>query len=177
VAFLRGINVGGHRVSKERFQELFAEMGWAGAVTFRASGNVIFDAEEGEGEAAMTNRIEQHLEKALGYAVPAFVRSAAEVRAIAAYEPFEPGTVAASAGKLQVGLLRVAPSASASRNVLALATGDDRLAIHARELYWLPSGGLLESELDLNAIDAELGATTRRTMGTMEQIATKKLGD
>jgi uncharacterized protein (DUF1697 family) len=99
------------------------------------------------------------------------------VQAVAAHQPFEAQAVAASAGKLQVGLLRAKPTAGARKKVLALATDEDRLAIHARELYWLPSGGLLESELDLKAIDAELGITTRRTMGTMEQIAAKKLSD
>ncbi len=177
VAFLRGINVGGHRVSKEQFQALFAEMGFADPVTFRASGNVIFDALERDGEAAITSRIEERLEKSLGYAVPTFVRSAPEVKAIAAHEPFEEDVVEASAGKLQVGLLRDKPSAAARKKVLALATDEDPLDIRAREVYWLPSGGLLESALDLKAIDAVLGVTTRRTAGTMEQIAAKKLGE
>lgn len=154
---------------------LFAEMGFAGAVTFRASGNVIFDAQDGDDEATITSRIEEHLEKSLGYAVPSFVRSAAEVKAIAAHDPFDAAAVAASAGKLQVALLKTKPSTGARKKVLALATDEDRLALRARELYWLPSGGLLESELDLKAIDSALGATTRRTMGTMEQIAAKKL--
>lgn len=176
VAFLRGMNVGGHRVSKEQFQKLFAEMGFTDPVTFRASGNVLFDARD-DGEAAITSRIEEHLEKSLGYAVPAFVRSAAEVKAITAHEPFDADAVAASAGKLQVGLLRGEPTAAATKKVLALSCDDDLLAIRARELYWLPNGGLLESALDLKAVDAELGATTRRTMGTMEQIAAKKLAD
>ena len=49
----------------------------------------------------------------------------------------------------------------------------DLLAIEGRELYWLPSGGLLESGLDLKAIEKLLGTDTRRTMGTIEQIALK----
>jgi len=41
------------------------------------------------------------------------------------------------------------------------------------QLYWLPSGGISESNLDLKAIDAVLGPGTIRTMGTIEQIASK----
>lgn len=52
-------------------------------------------------------------------------------------------------------------------------TDEDLLAIEGRELYWLPSGGISESELDLRAIDAALGPGTMRTMGTVEQIAAK----
>jgi hypothetical protein len=57
--------------------------------------------------------------------------------------------------------------------VLALATDEDQLAIADRELFWLPSGGTIDSELDLKAIDRALGKGTQRTMGTIEQIAAK----
>jgi uncharacterized protein (DUF1697 family) len=65
------------------------------------------------------------------------------------------------------------PAAGARKDVLALATEEDRLALEGRELYWLPSGGISESDLDLNAIGANLGLTTVRTMGTIEQIVAK----
>jgi len=56
---------------------------------------------------------------------------------------------------------------------MALATPEDRLAIEGRELYWLPSGGISDSDLDLKALDAALGQGTMRTMGTIEQIAAR----
>jgi hypothetical protein len=52
-------------------------------------------------------------------------------------------------------------------------TPSDRLALGERELYWLPSGPMSDSELDLKAIEKQLGATTIRTMGTIEQMAEK----
>lgn len=48
-----------------------------------------------------------------------------------------------------------------------------RAPSRGRELYWLPGGGLLESDLDLKAIEALVGADTRRTTGTIEQIVAK----
>jgi hypothetical protein len=78
-----------------------------------------------------------------------------------------------SKGKLQVSLLKKKPTAAAKKKVLAQVTDEDLLAVEGRELYWLPSGGLLESSLDLKAIEKLLGADTRRTMGTIEQIAAK----
>ena len=38
-AFLRGINVGGHRVKNTELRALFEAMGFADVHTFRASGN------------------------------------------------------------------------------------------------------------------------------------------
>ena len=43
VAFLRGINVGGHIVKKEKLQEVFISSGFQNVVTYKQSGNVIFE--------------------------------------------------------------------------------------------------------------------------------------
>jgi uncharacterized protein (DUF1697 family) len=81
--------------------------------------------------------------------------------------------VDASKGKLQVSFLSAKPGAAAQKQVLALASDDDRLEFGARELYWLPKGGTQESALDLKTIDKVLGVSTMRTMGTVEQMAAK----
>ncbi len=176
VAFLRGMNIGGRRIKNEELRREFAALGFDEVSCFRASGNVIFAADEDD-EGALAKRVEVGLGEALGYEVPVFLRSAAELGAIAALEPFDPDLVEESAGKLQVSLLLKKPKAAARREVLAMASGEDRLAIEGRELYWLPSGGLLESSLDLKAIDALLGLSTRRTKGTIDQIAAKHFTD
>jgi len=173
VAFLRGMNLGKRRIKNDELRRHFEEMGCEEVSTFRASGNVIFSAQGAEKEGVLAERVEAELDARLGYDVPVFLRSIEEVAAIAAQEPFDPKLVAKSKGKLQVSLLAKRPSATAKRKALALATDEDLLAIEGRELYWLPSGGLLESDLDLKAIAALLGSDTRRTMGTIEQIAAK----
>jgi uncharacterized protein (DUF1697 family) len=174
VAFLRGVNLGKkRRVTNEELRAHFATMGFEDVATFRASGNVVFTGDGGEPEAKLAQRVESELDALLGYDVPVFLRSDSEVAAIAGFEPFDPALVEASKGKLQVSLLGAKPSAAARKKVLALAGEEDRLAIEGRELYWLPSGGLLESGLDLKAIEAIVGPDTRRTMGTIEQLAAK----
>jgi uncharacterized protein (DUF1697 family) len=173
VAFLRGMNLGGRRIKNEELRRHFEEMGFEDVATFRASGNVIFSAPGREAERKLAERVEAELDERLGYDVPVFLRSTEEMAAIAARRPFDPKRVEKSKGKLQVSLLKKKPSAGAKKQVLALGSDEDLLAIEGRELYWLPSGGLLESDLDLKAIEALLGADTRRTMGTIEQIAAK----
>jgi uncharacterized protein (DUF1697 family) len=172
VAFLRGMNLGKRRIKNDELRAEFEALGFADVSTFRASGNVIFGADS-KSEGGLTQTIEAGLGDALGYEVPVFLRSCAEVAAIAAEEPFDPKLVVASKGKLQVSLLLKKPSAAARKKVMALASAEDMLAVTGREVFWLPSGGLLESDLDLKAIEAVVGADTRRTMGTIEQIAAK----
>jgi uncharacterized protein (DUF1697 family) len=176
VAFLGGLNVGGHRVKMEALRTRFEALGYTSVSTFLASGSVIFVADEDNVDARDIERqIEKDLAAALGYDVPAFVRSAEEVRTIAAYAPFTEELLSASAGKLQVALLRDAPDAKVHEQVLRLATDADRLAIMQRELVWLPSGRMSDSQLDLVAIYTLLGQATMRTMNTIARIAARYL--
>jgi uncharacterized protein (DUF1697 family) len=169
-AFLRGMNVGGHRLTNEELRSHFEAIGFEQVRTFRASGNVVFSF----GTAAddvVARRIEVGLERALGYAVPTYIRSATEMLELAASRPFAEERVRASSGKLQVALLTGRPSASARRRVQALSGDEDLLAFGARELFWLPSGGLLDSPLDMKTVERLLGPMTMRTKNTIEQIA------
>ena len=171
-AFLRAINIGGRRVKGPELCAPFEELGHTEVVSFRASGNVIFDAED-RSVAGLTKKIEARLERSLGYEVAAMLRTRSQVRAIAGRDPFDPGLVEASDGKLQINLLAKKPTAASRKKVLAMATERDRLAIVGTELYWLPSGGLMDSDLDQKALDALIGVSTRRTMGTIQQIGAK----
>ena len=173
VAFLRGMNLGGRRIKNEELRRHFEEIGFVEVATFRASGNVVFATPKHEAEGKLARRVEAELGERLGYEVPVFLRSVEEVAAIAARQPFDAGAVTKSKGKLQVSFLAKKPSAAARKKALAATTGEDLLAIEGRELYWLPSGGISESDLDWKPIDAALGPGTIRTMGTVEQIAAK----
>jgi uncharacterized protein (DUF1697 family) len=171
-AFLRGVNVGrNHRVSSAELKSMFEELGADDVATFRSSGNVVFEAPRD-----MARNIEQHLEKTLGYEVAIFLRTEKELKQIAAHRPFPAKEVEASKGKLQVSMLGKKPTAAVRKKALALATDQDRLAFGVRELYWLPSGGTLESKLDRKALDKLLGATTMRTKGTVDLLAEKYFG-
>lgn len=175
VAFLRGMNLGKRRIKNEELRGEFEALGFTEVACFRASGNVIF-ASEGGDEGELGRLVETGLAEALGYEVPVFLRSAAELRRIAAQEPFDAAALAASRGKLQVALLPAVPKTGERKQALALSTEEDRLTIEDRELYWLPSGGISESSLDLGALESILGAWTMRTRGTVAQIVGKYLG-
>jgi uncharacterized protein (DUF1697 family) len=172
VAFLRGMNLGNRRITNDDLRSHFEALKCEEVATFRASGNVIFAA-NGESATKLTARLEDGLAEALGYEVPVFLRSAAELAAIASHEPFEAKHLKASKGKLQIALLEKKPTAKAGKSALALSTEADRLAVEDRELYWLPSGGMSDSELDLKALATVLGSMTIRTKGTIDQIAAK----
>jgi uncharacterized protein (DUF1697 family) len=169
------MNLGGRRITNADLRSHFEALECEEVATFRASGNVIFAA-DGESPAKLTARLEAGLAAALGYEVPVFLRSAEELRAISAHEPFDAKALDASTGKLQIALLTKKPAAKAAESALALLTQADRLAVAGRELYWLPQGRMSDSDLDLKALATILGSMTIRTKGTIEQIAAKHFG-
>jgi uncharacterized protein (DUF1697 family) len=172
-AFLRGVNLGSkRRASSADLRSCFEGAGLDSVETFRTSGNVVFDAGR-ESRAALTKRVERALAKDLGFDVTVFLRTAGEVKSIAANQPFPAKLETASKGKLQVALLGGNPSASVRKRTLALATDEDRLAFDDRELYWLPSGGTRDSALDLKSAEKLVGPWTMRTKGTVEALAGK----
>jgi uncharacterized protein (DUF1697 family) len=172
VAFLRGMNLGGRRIKNDELKREFEQLGFDDISCFRASGNVIF-ATKAKGEEKLKQRVEAGLGEALGYEVPVFLRNAAELEAVSARKPFDAALVDASKGKLQVAFLPSAPKGKARKQALALASDEDRLAIDGRELYWLPSGGISESDLDLKTLESAVGPWTMRTKGMVDQIVAK----
>ncbi len=176
VAFLRGMNLGNRRIKNPELKKHFEGMGLEEVATFRASGNVVFSDPSGEAESKLQKRVEKELDERLGYDVAVFLRSCAEVSAIAAREPFSKAALKKSKGKLQVQFLPKKPSAKAKKQGLAQATDEDQMTIEGRELYWLPAVGLSETDVDLKLFDKALGRGTMRTMGTVEAIAAKYCG-
>lgn len=175
-AFLRAINLGrNRRVSGADLRSHFEQLGFAEVDSFRTSGNVVFSAGN-ETKPALTTHIEEALEESLGYRVGVFLRTATEIQALAKHQPFPANLTEASKGKLQVSFIAKPPSAAKQQRVLALATDKDRLVFGQCELFWLPSGGTQRSSLDMDAIAEQLGPTTMRTKGTVDQLAQKYFG-
>lgn len=174
-AFLRGMNLGRRRISNADLRAHVEALGFVDVATFRASGNVILTAPEHDTLGAVAQRLEAGLREALAYDVPVFARSAEQVRAMAALQPFGDDELAASKGKPQVMLLERRPSAAARRAALALAPDGDRFVFDAAELHWLPMVGLSETTLDMKALAKAIGHATVRTKGTIELIAERYL--
>jgi uncharacterized protein (DUF1697 family) len=170
-AFLRGINVGGRTAKKAQLTAAFESLGFEDVSTFRASGNVIFEA---PGRAKPKgSEIEKALQSELGFEVAVFLRSADQLAKVADFEPFTAKQRKASTGKLQVAFLLKRPSKGKAKEALGLAGPKDPLAIEGTELFWLPAGNMRDSELNLRKLEALIGPWTMRTMGTTEQMAAK----
>ena len=173
VAFLRAINVGGHTVKMEDLRALFEALGFSKVETFIASGNVIFDSKARD-MAALERRIEAHLQESLGYEVKTFVRSDAEIAAIARYQPFKEALMK-SAVALNVAFLVEPLSAQAQQTLLSrFRTEIDDFHVHGREIYWLCRKKQSESEFSNAVLEKALKLrATFRGMNSIAKLAVK----
>jgi uncharacterized protein (DUF1697 family) len=88
VAFLRGINVGGHNVIKMAdLRAAFVSLGYANVETFIQSGNVVFESSIKK-NAAFEQTIETQLQQSFDAQIPVVVRTADEVASVAKRNPF-----------------------------------------------------------------------------------------
>lgn len=173
VAFLRAINVGGRTVRMAELRAHVSAAGFADVETFIASGNVIFRATTAD-TAALGRRIEAALQRALGYAVPAFVRSMDEIRGIAAHRPFDRVPSSRADGTVYVILMAKPPARAAARKLLAASTDDDVFAVRGREIYWLRRGSLLESPFTAAQWERIIGGpATARNRNTIVRLAAR----
>ena len=88
VAFLRGVNVGGHgAVTMEDLKKAFEDCGFREVKTIATSGNVAFSA--AMSEAAVVKKAEAALKNKFGYEMPVHVRSHDELREMVQADPYK----------------------------------------------------------------------------------------
>lgn len=171
IAFLRAVNVGKRQVKMDRLRALFQEAGFEDVETFIASGNVIFTA-PAQDSAKLEKRIEGVLREALGFEAETFLRTPAELKAIAAYRPFgDEGDVHA----VYVNFLYAPLPADAAERLVALRTEVDEFHVHGREFYWLARKKVSESLVTGPMMSKAIGKvpTTNRNVTTVRKLAEK----
>jgi len=172
VAFLRAINVGGHTVSMDTLRREFEAIGLKAVGTFMASGNVVFTAPPGKA-TALERKIEKRLHDSLGYEVRTFIRTEAEVAAIAGYKPFEEAQLR-SAQAVNVAFLGDPLEPAAVKLLMAMRTPIDDFHVNGREMYWLCRKKQSESTFSNARFEKALGGrATFRGVKTIVKLAAK----
>jgi len=169
-AFLRGINVGGkHKLPMSELRAFFAELGARDVRTYIQSGNVVFRAEEAVARELATG-FERRAEARFGFPVPAVVRSALEIRAVLAGNPFLAG--GADEKALHVLFLASEPDPAAVAGLNPERSAPDAFAVRGREVYLHLPNGAARTRLTNAYFDRALGTTsTGRNWRTVRTVA------
>jgi uncharacterized protein (DUF1697 family) len=160
IALLRAVNVGGTgKLPMSELRALCEESGFTRVETYIASGNVVFDSRAAA--AKVKSELEARLLAHAGKPVGVVVRTAMEMQAVLAANPFpgaEPNYTYA-----------IFLDHSAPRDALERVTGqgDEKLILGDREIFVRYPGGMGRSKLKIPA--AKTG--TARNMNTVAKLA------
>jgi uncharacterized protein (DUF1697 family) len=171
-AFLRAINVGGHTVKMAVLRQQFEALGFSNVETFIASGNVVFET-PARNTRTLEQKIAQCLRAALGYEVATFIRTEAELSAIAQYQPFSPPALK-DARALNVAFLADVLDAASQNRLTGRRTDIDDFHVQGREVYWLCRRKQSESTFSNAVLEKAIGRpSTLRGFNTIQKLAAK----
>ena len=143
-AFLKGVNVTGHRIIKMvELKAMFEDMGFKNVRTFIQSGNVVFES-PAKAEA-LKKKIESGLKKSFGYDVNVIIRSKTEMDKIIKEYPFSKvkGHVDC---KITVGYLEAPPGKELIKELEKFNNDKEIFHIKGNNLYHLVRGNFSDSQ-------------------------------
>jgi len=159
VALLRAVNVGGRQLAMADLKAVAQTLKLGSPRTYIASGNLLFTSSHSE--ARLKKTLETQLTKHMGKPVEVMIRTADELAAAAADNPFrdQPGN----------RVVAIFLDATAPAGTIEAATGvaDERMALGRREIYVHYPSGMGQSKLKIRA--AAKG--TARNMNTVAKLA------
>ncbi|HEY0311299.1 MAG TPA: DUF1697 domain-containing protein [Allosphingosinicella sp.] len=169
IALLRGINVGGrNKVPMAALREVCAGLGWREAATFIQSGNVVFDAQGGDG--ALEAALEKALAERFEVRTAVIVRSGTEWAKIIAANPFADESER-EPNRVLVGLSKHALAPGAAEAAAKAAAGE-RVEQAGGALWFHYPNGAGQSKLTPAMIDRAAGSpVTARNWRTMIALA------
>ena len=177
IALLRGINVGGHNIIKmEDLRAICSTLKFQQVQTYVQSGNVVFQAKDDAPEK-LAAKLESAIEKSHGFRPSVICRTASELEATAARNPYA-GRTDIDPRKLGVGFLATQLSAEARAKLLQLKPAQEELHIGIQELFIYFPEGMGKSKLSMAAVErtAKTAITVRNwsTVTNLIEMAREK---
>lgn len=170
ICFLRGINVGGHaKIKMDALRTLFVSLKLAEPQTYLQSGNIVFKTSERHPEL-LAGRIKQAITKRFGCSPEIMLRTAADLRAVVANNPFCKRKDIVP-GKLLVFFLAAQPARNAAASLQQIAIQPEELHLIGRELFIYFPNGVGKSKLPWARLDKALQASsTARNWNSVTKV-------
>ncbi|KHE71404.1 DUF1697 domain-containing protein [Halobacillus sp. BBL2006] len=173
IAFLRGINVGGHnKLKMAELRSSLEVLGLQNVRTYIQSGNVLFESSNDEDQLA--KQISTIVEKDFGISSPVVLRTAEELQNLVSDCPFSEKEIAeadaSSKGEcLHVAMLEEFPSQEEMDKLLSYANEKEKAVPQGKNIYLLFYDSIRNSKLGNNL--NKLGpAVTVRNWKTINKV-------
>jgi uncharacterized protein (DUF1697 family) len=171
IGLVRGINVGGNkRVSMSDLRDLLEKIGFEGARSLLASGNLVFRSSSAAPGEKLEKRLEAEALRRLGLEADFVLRSPEEWKTVVARNPF-PNEARRDPGRLLVMFLKAAPDAKLVRDLAGLIPGREIVRVDGRHAYIYYPDGAGRSKLTNVFLEKKLGTRgTARNWNTVRKI-------
>ena len=172
IAFLRGINVTGHKIIKmEALRMMFESMGFKNVRTYIQSGNVKFETGNIKSEE-LTKRIESKLKNVFGYDVIVVTRTEKEIEEIIKGYPFSK-VKDHDKCRIHVAFLSGEPGRNEVKELISFNTYSEMYNHKGANTYILLRGGMADSLTGKNIIEKKLKVrATIRNWNTVNKMLT-----
>lgn len=155
---LRGVNVGGHhKIKMDALRALYQSLKFEDPRTYVQSGNVIFRTKE-KNTAALAKKIQDAIERKVGFRPEVILRTAEEMRKTIAATPF-PAQRGLEPGKILVTFLAGEPGPEAHATLLTFKAYPEELHLLGRELYIYFPNGAGKSKLPWSSVEKLMKTT------------------
>ena len=168
-AFLRGVNVGGHRkLPMAALRMVLQERGLRDVATYLQSGNIVCTSMVDA--AATAALIHGAIEAEFGFSCPVIVRDHAAMQAVLAAHPF--AAEETDPTRLHVFFADAEFDAAGIAAIDPKRFGVDRCAAIGRELYLHTPKGLGQTKLTIDVFERALGCSfTQRNWRSVQAVA------
>ena len=169
-AFIRGINVGGHKkVAMSDLREMLTKLGLEDAQSLLQSGNLVFRSSK-RTPAQLERLLETETEKRLGVQADYFLRTPEELKKVVAGNPF-PEQAERDPGHLVAMFLRDAADKKAVEALQAAIIGSEVVRADGKHAYIVYPDGVGTSRLTHALIEKKLGTRgTGRNWNTVLKL-------
>jgi uncharacterized protein (DUF1697 family) len=178
ISFLRGVNMTGHNsVKMADLTLLFKDMGYADALTYIQSGNVIFNHADETAVPEIALKIEKAILDRFNYNVPVMIRTVEEIRTLLSVNPFI-GIENFEASKMAVIFLYKKATEDQIQKVADIDYPPDKFKIIGSEIFIYCPNGFGKTRFYTNFFEKKMGvigtARNWKTITTVLTIAAKR---
>lgn len=167
IAFLRGINVGGNTIlPMAKLKDICTDLGFENVRTYIQSGNVLFDSDLSEHKLMIM--LELALEAQMEKLIPVILRSAKELEAVVAKNPFP------NANPSQVGISFFIQSVAEKYFNDFVNTEPEEIVVSGREIYIHYPNGMGRSKLKLPKMQEQGTVRNINTVGKLVELTKVK---
>jgi len=164
IALLRGVNVGkAKRVPMAEFRELLEGLGYTRVVTLLNSGNAVFCAPSGTSKNHASD-IAATILKKLKVEVPVIVKTAAELAAIVAENPF--AVAGPERSRMLIAFTQDRDGRASVSSIAALVSPPEKFLAGRHAAYLFCADGILESKAGAALLGKPGKLATTRNLAT-----------